>query len=242
MPRQANVSLPRALSKLGYCSRATGTKLVRAGRVRVNGSVRRNPAYRVDPRRDTITVNNTPIQAEPKVYLMLNKPRGLITTTADEKGRDTVYACLTDTDLPRIFPVGRLDKASEGLLLFTNDTQWANRITAPATHLDKVYHVQINRLADDSLVRHLRQGVQEGSDFLRAKAVQTLRTGKRNSWLTIVLDEGKNRHIRRMLKALDIEVLRLLRIAIGPLALRDLAKGHYRQLTKSEVQQLKTHF
>jgi 23S rRNA pseudouridine2605 synthase len=204
----------------------------------VNGVTRRNPAYRVDMKRDRITVDETAVKAEKKVYLMLNKPRGLITTMSDEKGRDTVYTCLTDPDLPRVIPVGRLDKASEGLLLFTNDTQWANRITDPMKWIDKVYHVQVNCHADQALIRRLRAGVEDGGDFLKVKSVRLLRTGTRNSWLEIVLYGGKNRHIRRMLNGLDVEVLRLLRVAIGPLKLGGLAKGAYRELSKAEVQAL----
>jgi len=137
-----------------------------------------------------------------------------------------------------VFPVGRLDKASEGLLLFTNDTQWANYITEPLKYIDKVYHVQIDCPANKALIRRLRAGVQSRDDFLRVKSTRMLRTGKRNSWLEIVLYGGKNRHIRRMLNALDVQVLRLLRVAIGPLKLGNLTKGNYRLLTESEAQQL----
>jgi len=219
IPPQAKVSLARALSKLGYCSRTQAQALIQAGRVQVNGAVRRAPSLRVDVRRDRITVDGQRVTAAAKVYLMLNKPRGLVATTSDERGRETVYRCLTDSSLPWVFPVGRLDKASEGLLLFTNDTQWAARILDPATHLDKTYHVQINCAADDHLLQQMRTGVVDAGGALRAKSVRLLRYGRRNSWLEIVLDEGKNRHIRRMLDALDVSVLRLMRVSIGPLEL-----------------------
>jgi len=232
--RRANVSLARALSKLGYCSRSQAEKLIRAGRVQVNGTVQRAPALRVDPQRDRIAVDDQPVKSEAKHYLMLNKPRGLVTTTSDEQGRETVYACLTDPNLPWLPPVGRLDKASEGLLLFTNDTQWANRILAPETHLDKTYHVQIDCLADKALIQKLLAGVTDEGDHLRAKGARLLRQGTRNSWIEIILDEGKNRHIRRMLQALDIDVLRLIRVAIGPLKLGKLEKGSTRPLSKTE--------
>jgi len=235
---QPRVSLARALSKLSYCSRSEGETLVRAGRVSVNGVVQHNPAFRVDLRRDRIAVDGTPVKPERKVYLMLNKPRGLITTASDEKGRDTVYTCLADTALPHVFPVGRLDKASEGLLLFTNDTQWANAITDPVTHIDKIYHVQIDCIADDALIQRLLAGAQDSEAWLQAKEVRLLRAGTRNSWLEIVLDEGKNRHIRRLLDAQSVNVLRLVRVAIGPLVLGNLAKGMYRSLTQAEVEAL----
>ncbi len=125
--------------------------------------------------------------------------------------------------------------ASEGLLLLTNDTTWADRITSPAAQLQKIYHVQVNRVADEALIQRMEQGLQVDPDFLRARRVRRLRQGSRNSWLEVVLTEGKNRHIRRLLGALDVQVMRLIRIAIGPLVLGDLAKGSYRHLTNDEV-------
>ena len=240
-PHQAKVSLARALSKLGYCSRTQAQALIRAGRVQVNGTAQRAPSLRVDVRRDRITVDGQRVTAAAKVYLMLNKPRGLITTTSDERGRETVYRCLTDSSLPWVSPVGRLDKASEGLLLFTNDTQWAARILDPATHLDKTYHAQINRVADDHLLQQMRNGVIDAGESLRVKGVRLLRHGRRNSWFEIVLDEGKNRHIRRMLEALDVSALRLVRVSVGPLELGELKKGEYRHLTVAERDALEKH-
>ncbi len=234
------VGLARALSKLGFCSRSKAEELIRAGRVKINGAVRRDPEMSVHLASDPIDVDGQRIAAAAKVYLMLNKPRGVVTTASDEKGRQTVYDYLDgrpgalDKDANWLAPVGRLDKASEGLLLATNDSEWAARITAPATHLDKTYHVQIAALADDALLAALRTGVRSESDELRVKRAEILRRGDRHSWLEIVLDEGKNRHIRRMLEALNVEVLRLVRVAIGPLALGDLAKGATRLLTPSE--------
>jgi 23S rRNA pseudouridine2605 synthase len=168
---------------------------------------------------------------------MLNKPRGVVTTASDEKGRQTVYSLLPQ-DRQWLAAVGRLDKASEGLLLFTNDSKWAARITNPATHLDKTYHVQIGTLADDALLGALTEGVTEGGDSLKAKRAGLLRAGAKNCWLEIVLDEGKNRQIRRMFSALGIEVLRLIRVAIGSLQLGDLPKGATRELTRDEVRNL----
>jgi len=200
----------------------------------VNGALRREPETRVHPGKDRIEVEGQAVAAARKIYLALNKPRGIVTTASDEKGRDTVYSLL-DKGLPWIAPVGRLDKASEGLLLLTNDSEWAARITAPETHLDKTYHVQIGKIADLELVSALKSGVRaEDGELLRMKDASLLRAGERNSWLEIILDEGKNRHIRRMLEILGLEVLRLIRVAIGPLALGDLAKGGSRELSKEE--------
>jgi 23S rRNA pseudouridine2605 synthase len=200
----------------------------------VNGARRRDPETPVRLGKDRIDVDGQAITAREKIYLALNKPRGIVTTASDEKGRDTVYSLL-DADLPWVAPVGRLDKASEGLLLLTNDSEWGARVTAPETHLDKTYHVQIGKVADAALIDTLKNGVhtKEG-DTLGVKAASLLRKGERNSWLEIVLDEGKNRHIRRMLETLSIEVLRLIRVAIGPFALGDLAKGVVRPMTPEE--------
>jgi len=227
------IGLARALSKLGYCSRSQATALIRAGRVSLNRKISRNPELPVDMAHDHIQVGGNPVFDREKVYLMLNKPRGIVTTTSDEQGRDTIYS-LVDPSLPWLAPVGRLDKASEGLLLLSNDSEWAARVTDPKTHLDKTYHVQINTVAQVFLTRALCYGISDCGDFLRAKQVRVLRGGERNSWLEIVLDEGKNRQIRRMLAHFQVEVLRLIRVAIGPLTLGDLAKGKTRLLTGKE--------
>ncbi len=202
--------------------------------MRLNDATRRDPEAPVHLEKDRIAVDGRPVATAAKVYLMLNKPRGAVTTAADEKGRQTVYAFLK-TDMPWVAPVGRLDKASEGLLLLTNDSEWAARVLAPATHLDKTYHVQIGKVADAALLESVARGVRtEDGEFLCARRVRILRGGERHSWLEIVLEEGKNRHIRRMLEQLKVEVLRLVRVAIGPLPLGQLPKGGVRALTVRE--------
>ena len=231
------VGLARAISKLGYCSRSRAAELIAAGRVKWNGTVRRDPETPVHLEKDHIEIDGQPVVRSSTIYLVLNKPRGIVTTAADEKGRDTVYSLLPE-NLPWLAPVGRLDKTSEGLLLLTNDSEWAARITAPETHLDKTYHVQISAIADETLLQQLRNGIRADGEFLRVQNVHVLRRGEYNSWLEVVLDEGKNRHIRRMLEALKIEVLRLVRVAIGSLALGDLAKGATRPLEEEERQAL----
>lgn len=232
--------LARALSKMGHCSRSEGAALVREGRVRLNGQIKRDPDTPVRLGVDKITVDAAPIQKTERVYLMLNKPRGLVTTRTDELGRDTVYTCLANGNFPHISPVGRLDKASEGLLLFTNDNAWANGITDPITHLDKTYHVQVGTLADETLLNLLKKGVIEDGEPLRVKQASLIRHGEKNSWVEITLDEGKNRHIRRLLETFDIEVIRLMRISIGALALGTLPKGRWRLLTREEVRELQS--
>jgi 23S rRNA pseudouridine2605 synthase len=229
------IGLARALSKLGYCSRQQAFELIRQGKVRLNGNTPKNPETPVRPGTDRIEVQGRSLKPAGKIYLMMNKPRGIITSTSDEKGRETVYTLLPP-DLTWLAPVGRLDKASEGLLLFTNDSEWNARVTDPATHLDKTYHAQIATVANPSLLQSLERGVEtERGEILRCKRASLLRSGEKNSWLEITLDEGKNRHIRRMLDALGIEVLRLIRVSIGPLQLGNLPKGCHRPLTPAEL-------
>ncbi len=223
--------------------------LVRAGRVTLNGRIRRDSETPVSGKHDQIAVDGKQVKAQEKIYLMLNKPRGVVTTASDERGRETVYAGLDaklaakkglpPTNLPWVAPVGRLDKASEGLLLLTNDSEWGARITAPETHLNKTYHVQVGTVADEEFIRVLVQGVRtKDGEILRAKEVRHLRAGQKNCWVEIVLDEGKNRQIRRMIETLGVEVLRLARVAIGPLQLGDLPKGEHRSLTSDEKRML----
>lgn len=234
-------TLARALPKLGFCSRSRAIELILAGRVQINSTQCRDPGRTVDICRDQLSVDGLPVQAAGKVYLMLNKPRALITTASDEQQRGIVFDCLP-SNLSYLSPVGRLDKASEGLLLFTNDTQWAAALTDPQRHVDKTYHVQISRLAEAGLINRLQLGVEDGGERLRAKRATILRQGARTCWLELVLDEGKNRHIRRMLAAVKAGVLRLVRVAIGPLQLGTLPKGGYRFLTKAEVAKLQAPF
>jgi len=234
-PPGPGVSLNRALSKLGFCSRTQADALIAEGRVSVGGKVIRNAEQRVDPDRDHIAVDGKRVVGERKVYLMVNKPRGLVTTRDDPQGRGTVYDCLDGLDLAFVSPVGRLDKASEGLLLMTNDTLWASRLLDPVSGVDKLYHVQIGAVPDDAMLGTLRAGAEIGGELLKAQSIDVLRSGQRNSWLAVVLDEGRNRHIRRLLEAHDIQVLRLIRVAIGQLQLGDLAKGKARHLTAEEL-------
>jgi 23S rRNA pseudouridine2605 synthase len=220
------VSIARALSKLGYTSRSEGERLVKEGRVRVNGTLVREISFRVMPEIDRIEVDDIVIAKSKPVYIALNKPRGVVTTRDDPEGRETVYDLLGG-DLPFVGPVGRLDKASEGLLLLTNDTRWANALLDPTSHVDKTYHVQARTTASAKVCEGVRPGV---------KSIEVLRVGSRSTtWFTVVLDEGKNRQIRRLFEAIDVEVLRLVRIAIGPLELGTLAKGEWRYLTPAEV-------
>jgi 23S rRNA pseudouridine2605 synthase len=211
---------------------------VSEGRVRVNGRVVRDAELPVRQGVDRVEIDGQESTAADRVTLMLNKPRGLVTTAKDEQGRATVYSCLADAKLPWIAPVGRLDKASEGLLLFSNDPVWAARITEPATGPSKTYHVQIDRLPEAALFDALERGVMVEGERLKAASARVLRSGDKHAWLEIVLDEGRNRQIRRLLDELDVTVLRLVRVAIGSLELGTLAKGRWRMLTQKEMESL----
>ena len=226
------------MSKLGLCSRSEAAAWVAAGRVSVDGRVVKEAEFPVIRGRHRIAVDGNEIDGERRHYLVLNKPRGLVTTARDEKGRDTVYRCFDEAGLGWIAPVGRLDKASEGLLLFSNDPEWAARITDPETGPHKTYHVQIGLIPEASLLSRLSSGVIVDGEKLRARSATILRHGEKNAWLEIVLDEGRNRQIRRLLAAFDIGVLRLIRVAIGDLALGDLPKGQWRSLSPEEASAL----
>jgi 23S rRNA pseudouridine2605 synthase len=229
----------RVISKLGLCSRTQAADWVRAGRVRVNGLPVSDPEHPVRQGIDQVSVDG--IERErpvDRLIIMLNKPRGLVTTANDEQGRDTVYSCFEGAGLPWLAPAGRLDQASEGLLLFSNDPEWNATVTDSHSGPRKTYHVQINRLPDEAMLRNLIQGLTVDAEFLRATEARVLRQGAKNAWLLIELDEGRNRQIRRLLSALDVQVLRLIRVAIGALPLGDLAKGQWRALSAADLQAL----
>jgi 23S rRNA pseudouridine2605 synthase len=228
----------RVISKLGWGSRTQAAEWVREGRVRVNGRVVRDAELPVRRGLDRIEIDGQEPLPARRIALMLNKPGGLVTTVKDERGRATVYSCFADAALPWLAPIGRLDKASEGLLLFSNDPAWAARITDPSTGPPKTYHVQIDRLPDAALLAALERGALSNGERLKARSARCLRRGDKHAWLEIVLDEGRNRQIRRLLDALDVSVLRLVRVAIGSLTLGTLAKGRWRMLTQKEMDSL----
>jgi 23S rRNA pseudouridine2605 synthase len=230
--------LARVLSKRGLCSRTQAAAWIGEGRVRVNGRVVRDPEFPVRMDLDRVDVDGAAEPSAAPRYIALNKPRGLVTTARDERGRDTVYRCFDGAGLPWIAPVGRLDRASEGLLLFSNDPQWAAAITDPARGPRKTYHVQVDCIPDTAMLDALVEGVTHDGERLAAARATLLRHGGRNAWLEIELDEGRNRHIRRLLEVLGVTVLRLVRIAIGPVALGALAKGAWRELAADEVRAL----
>jgi 23S rRNA pseudouridine2605 synthase len=238
--RPPRFGVARVLSKRGLASRTEAARWVGEGRVRVDGQRVFDPEFptRLDA---DVQVDGAAAQTAERVYLALNKPRGLVTTAQDEKQRATIYDCLRDLRLPWVAPVGRLDQASEGLLLLSNDSLWAAGITAPESNVCKTYHVQVDRLPSPEDIQALVSGVavEPGQTSWQARSARILRNGSKTAWLEIVLDEGRNRQIRRMLAARGLNVLRLLRVAIGPVLLGTLAKGEVRALSAVEVAALR---
>ncbi|SIQ51898.1 pseudouridine synthase [Solilutibacter tolerans] len=239
MRTSRRIGLARVISKRGWCSRSAAEKMIREGRVAVRGRIILDPETPTLESETQIRLDDLSPQAPRRRYLMLNKPRGLVTTAKDEHARDTVYQCFDGAELGWIAPVGRLDKASEGLLLFSNDPAWAASITSPDSGPTKTYHVQVVGIPNPAVLDRMKEGVDGEGERLSVSQARLLRSGERNAWLEIELDEGRNRQIRRILSALDIEVLRLVRVAIGPLALGDLAKGAWRDLTEAETAALR---
>jgi 23S rRNA pseudouridine2605 synthase len=223
------------LSKLGVCSRRTAEAWVAQGRVRLGARVLSDPETPLSaadvPR---LRVDGSPVAAAVPVYLALFKPRGYVTTARDERGRPTVYDLLP-ADLPWVAPVGRLDQASEGLLLLTNDSAWAAEVSGPTGAVTKHYDVQVSPLPDEAALATLRAGIHDGGEWLAAHAVSVLRSGGRRAWLRFELHGGRNRQIRRMCAAVGLDVLRLVRVAIGGLELGDLRAGQSRRLGAAEL-------
>jgi 23S rRNA pseudouridine2605 synthase len=226
--------LARVLSKLGVCSRTQAEALIRAGRVSVEGRIQSDPERPTNAAEEKISLDGVEVREASRVYLALNKPRGLMVTAADERGRDTIYPLLESAGASWLAPVGRLDRASEGLLFVTNDSAWAARITDPAHNIEKTYHVQITGLPDDAVLSRMLAGIEHDRERLAVVKAHVLRSGEKNAWLEIVLNEGRNRHIRRLMATLGYDVLRLIRISIGTVELGSLPKGQWRELTTAE--------
>ena len=231
-------TLERVLSKAGLASRTEARAQVAAGRVRVNGRVVRDPDSWVDLERDRVTLDGVPVRRSPAVYLLLHKPTGYLTTRRDPQGRPTVYDLLSGDEL-RLVPVGRLDLDTSGLLLLTNDTAFAERMTNPDFHVPKTYQVKASAHLSDEQLERLRQGVELKDGPTRPAAVRRLREPGGRTVFEITITEGRNRQVRRMVEALGAKVVSLARTAIGPVTLGDLAPGEARPLTPEEVRALR---
>jgi 23S rRNA pseudouridine2605 synthase len=230
-------TLERAFSKAGCGSRTDARKWIGAGRVRVNGKIVRNPDQWVDLERDRITLDGKPLRAARKVYLLLYKPKGYLTTWRDPQGRPTVYDLIGDAGT-WLAPVGRLDRDTSGLLLLTNDTAFAERITNPQYKVPKTYQVKASTRLSEEQLEQLRRGVQLSDGLTAPAGVRRLRDAIKYTFLEMTITEGRNRQVRRMLEAVGSKVLKLVRTAIGPIRIGDLPIGRWRELTPAEVQLL----
>jgi 23S rRNA pseudouridine2605 synthase len=231
-------TLDRVLSKAGVGSRVEAAGWVRAGRVRVNDRVVRDPEHWVDMQRDRVRLDGRPLQVRERVYLLLYKPAGYLTTYRDPQGRPTVYDLIADVET-FLSPVGRLDRDTSGLLLMTNDNQLAERITTPQSHVPKTYLVKASTLLTDDQLQRLRDGVELADGPTRPAVVDRVRDSAKYTHFEITLTEGRNRQVRRMVEALGGTVLKLVRVQIGGIRIGALPIGTWRLLTPSEVSALR---
>jgi 23S rRNA pseudouridine2605 synthase len=228
------VPLARAISKLGIASRKQAIDAILAGRVKVGGQVVRDPGHPVNPERARIVLDDAPADRAAWRTVLLNKPRGVVATRRDPEGRKTIYDVLGDLGA-WLGPVGRLDAATSGLLLLTNDTKLADWLMDPAHAVVRVYRVTVRGRVIDDEVASVEAGVADRDETLRAEAVTIRRASGRETHLIVRLTEGKNREIRRMFAAIGHEVTALARVAIGPLELGTLAPGEWRDVSREEM-------
>lgn len=228
------VTLDRVLSKAGIASRTDAREWIAAGRVRVGGRVVRDPETWVQPGRDKVSLDGKPVRAAAPVYLLLYKPKGFLTTRKDADGRPTIYDLLPDPGR-YVFPVGRLDLDTSGLLLLTNDSTFAERIASPETGVAKTYQVKAATFLSDEQLALLAGGVKLADGPTRPAHVRRLREAGGKTVFEIILTEGRNRQVRRMVEAVGSKVLKLVRIAIGPIRINELTPGSCRPLTPREL-------
>jgi len=229
-------TLDRVLSKAGAGSRTEARSWIGAGRVAVNGKVIQTPDHWVDLGRDKVTLDGAPLQKAKHVYLLLYKPKGYLTTYKDPEGRPTVYSLLEGA--PHVVPVGRLDLDTSGLLILTNDTQFAERIMNPDYKVAKTYLVKASGVLSDEQLESLRNGLELSDGMTRPATVKRVRDRDKSTFLELTITEGRNRQVRRMLEAVGSRVRKLVRTAIGDIGIGDLEIGKWRELTTPEVHRL----
>ncbi len=238
--QRGQVSLDRALSKLGAASRAEARTLIAAGRVRLNGRVVNDPALPVVPETARLTIDGRNIRREVWRCIAFHKPRGVVTTHRDPEGRETVFDVLGD-DGRGLVAVGRLDRASSGLLLLTNDTQLANRLTDPNGRVTRRYVITVRGRVSDDAVRAIERGLEVPAaggrrERLHASSVAIRKASNRETHLVVELTQGRNREARRLFEAVGHQVTRLHRVAFGPIELGDLPPGRWREVGKSDFE------
>lgn len=237
-PNPCEERIARFLARAGAASRRHAEELIREGRVTLNGKAVVEPGAHLDSAKDTVRIDGKRITPSVPVYLVLHKPRGVLCTMEDPRGRPCVGDLMTDMK-GRPYPVGRLDFDAEGLLFCTNDGELAHRILHPRYRVRKVYHVKIKGVPDKRVIDRLRSGIMLDGRMTAPAGVSLLKRGQRNSWLRMTLHEGRNRQVKRMLESFRYQVLKLTRVALGPLKLEGLPRGAYRKLRPDEVARLK---
>jgi 23S rRNA pseudouridine2605 synthase len=238
MKRKVAMTLDRLLSRYGLASRTVAKEAIEAGRLKVNGRVMRDPNCWVTPGRDVVQLDGQRVKAARRVYRVFYKPKGVITSHGDPEGRKTVYDYLGE-DARWLFPVGRLDKDTSGLLLMTNDTEFGNVVSNPNSYVLKTYLVKTNGLMGDEVIGRLNAGVEmKRGDWAHPVSVRRMEDRGQFTWLEVVLTEGKNREVRRLIEAVGFKVLKLVRTRIGPLSLEGLQVGKWRDLTSAELASL----
>jgi len=230
-------TLDRVLSKAGVGSRVEARDWILAGRVKVNGKVTRDPDRWIDMQRDRLQFDGRPLEARERMYVLLYKPTGYLTTYRDPQGRSTVYDLLTDVGT-FLSPVGRLDLDTSGLLLMTNDNRFAEHVTNPRSHVPKTYLVKASAVLSDAQLQQFRDGIELADGPTRPALVSRLRDSEKYTHFEITLTEGRNRQVRRMVEAIGAHVLKLVRVKVGPISIGTLQIGKWRRLTNAEVASL----
>lgn len=230
------IRIDKFLANNGYCSRRDVENFLKKNTVTVNGTRIFEHGLRIHPK-DTVLVNNKPIKQPNLVYLMLNKPKGYISTVHDEKGRNTVLSLVNSKE--RVYPIGRLDKETTGIILFTNDGEFANRLIHPRYHVSKTYEAEINGYVPESKIKKMQQGVMLEEGLTKPADIKILTTDAKKTFLRITLYEGRKRQIRRMCEVLKLPLVALRRIQFGPIRLGKLPEGKLRPLTKAEIRMLR---
>jgi 23S rRNA pseudouridine2605 synthase len=239
MKSKTAMTLDRALSRFGLASRSVARQAILAGRLKVDGRVVRDPNLWVEPERHALHLDGQQLKPARRLYLLFYKPKGVITSHGDPQGRKTVYDCLGESG-PWVAPVGRLDKDTSGLLLLTNDTEFADSVTDPDTGVPKTYLVKASGILSDEIIARLNAGVQmKRGDWAKPLSVRRMENRGKYTWLEVVLTEGRNREVRRMIEVVGFKVLKLVRTRIGPLTLEGLEVGKWRPLTPDEVASLR---
>ena len=223
-------TLERVLSKAGFGSRVDARRWIHAGRVKVNGTIVRNPDHWIDMERDRVRFDDKPLASRERVYVLLYKPTGYITTYKDPQGRPTVYDLVADVGT-FLSPVGRLDLDTSGLLLMTNDNRFADRVTNPDSHVPKTYLVKASAVLTDGQLQQLREGIELTDGPTRPAVVTRMRDSAKYTHVEITLTEGRNRQVRRMVEAVGAIVLKLVRVRVGPIGIGNLQIGKWRYLT-----------